>query len=193
MLERVVEEHLFTVEEFAKMLRADVLDADKKFELIEGKLFEMTAMESPHFATVMRLNYLFVERLGKRAQTSVQSPIRLSERSAPEPDLALLRPRQDFYATQIPTANDALLLVEVAFSSYQRDKTIKLPLYAKHGVAETWLVDLNAKRIEAHREPKDGVYRQTLIFDETQNIAPMNFPDIAFSVAEILGAKPMSL
>ncbi|MCS7032259.1 MAG: Uma2 family endonuclease, partial [Gloeomargarita sp. SKYG116] len=115
MLERVVEEHLFTVEEFAKMLRADVLDADKKFELIEGKLFEMTAMESPHFATVMRLNYLFVERLGKRAQTSVQSPIRLSERSAPEPDLALLRPRQDFYATQIPTANDALLLVEVAF------------------------------------------------------------------------------
>ncbi|MCS7032258.1 MAG: Uma2 family endonuclease, partial [Gloeomargarita sp. SKYG116] len=111
------------------------------------------------------------------------------EHNEPEPDLALLPLKQ---TQERPSAKDALLVVEVSDKTVRIDRSIKAPLYARFGVMEVWLVDLNAKRIEAHREPKDGVYRQTLIFDETQNIAPMNFPDIAFSVAEILGTKPLS-
>ncbi|MDW8465891.1 MAG: Uma2 family endonuclease [Chloroherpetonaceae bacterium] len=146
---RPVAGHLFTVEEFIKLLQAEVLSADKKFELIEGEIFEMTAMEAPHFAAVMRLNHLFVEKLGKMGQVSVQSPIRLSAYSMPEPDLVILHPRSDFYAAELPKASDVLLIVEVSGTTLSRDKAVKRPLYANHNLVELWIVNLSELQLES--------------------------------------------
>ncbi len=124
----------FTVAEYHRMAEAGVLGEDDRVELLEGEIVQMTPIGSRHAACVARLTHLFVDRLQGRAQVNVQNPVHLSERSEPQPDLALLRPRPDFYARAHPGPADVLLLVEVAETSSDVDWTVKIPLYAGAGV-----------------------------------------------------------
>ena len=82
----------------------------------------------------------------------VQGPIVLGDRSAPEPDLSLLRRRECFYAEAHPRAPDVLLAVEVTHSSLAHDRDVKLPLYARHRVPAVWLVDVAGRRLTVHRD-----------------------------------------
>jgi Uma2 family endonuclease len=86
--------------------------------------------------------------------------VRLDDFSQPEPDLALLRCRTDFYWSAHPRAADVLLIVEVAESSLRYDREVKLPLYARHNIPEMWLVDINGRQLTRHRTPKHGRYTQ---------------------------------
>lgn len=114
----------------------------------------MAAMGSRHAACVDRLTRIFSRVVEDRAIVRVQGPVRLSDRSEPEPDIALLVPRDDFYAERHPEPDDVVLLVEVADASRQFDRTVKLPLYASAGVPDVWLVDLEAGAVEVYREPE---------------------------------------
>lgn len=105
---------LFTVAEYHRMAEAGILGEDDRVELIEGEIVGMTPISSRHAGQVNRLVRLFTQRLGGRAILSVQNPIRLGEHSEPQPDVALLRPRPDFYATAHPGSEDVLLVIEVA-------------------------------------------------------------------------------
>ena len=151
--------HGLTVDDYYRMAETGVLAADARVELIEGELIDMAAIGTRHAATVKRLIRLLTQAVGERAIVSVQDPLRLSNRTEPEPDLTLLKPRDDFYAGGAPTGPDALLVIEVADRTSNYDRRIKAPLYARHGVPELWIVDLDAGCLRILRAPQDGEYR----------------------------------
>jgi Uma2 family endonuclease len=127
----------FTVDEYRRMGEVGILDEDERVELIEGEIVEMSPIGRRHAGIVNRLNDLFTFRLRGRAIVAVQNPISLgSKYSEPQPDLTLLRPRADFYADSRPEPPDVLLVVEVMDTSVERDRQVKLPLYARAGVPE---------------------------------------------------------
>ncbi len=123
----------FSVEDYHRMAEAGILSEDAHVELIEGEIVTMSPLGARHLACVDRLTALLVPGVGPRAIVRVQGSIRLGDRSEPEPDLVLLRPRQDFYAAIPATAGDVLTLIEVMDSSASYDRAIKLGLYARAG------------------------------------------------------------
>ena len=152
---------LFNVDEYYAMARAGILGEDDRVELIEGEIVVMSPASSPHAGCINALTRLLVQAAGERAIVSVQQPLRLSELSEPEPDVALLRWRDDDYRARHPGPADALLVIEVARSSLRGDRQIKLPLYARHSVPEVWIVDLEANRVEVHRSPGPEGYAES--------------------------------
>ena len=181
---------LFTVHEYYRMADAGILTEDDRVELIEGEIVQMAAIGSRHAACVDRLNQLFSARVAERAIVRVQNPVRLSERSEPQPDLALLRPRPDFYATAHPMPQDVLLVVEVADTSAGIDPAEKLPLYARSGIPEAWLVDLQEDRVEVHRQPTRRGYQEVRYLERGNRLAPDAFPDLTLAVDDVLGRSP---
>lgn len=153
-----VQRHRLTVEQYHRMADAGVLARDARVELIEGVIVDMAPIGSRHAAAVKKLNALLTSAVGARAIVSVQDPIRLGDRSEPQPDLALLRPREDFYADAPPTAADTLLVIEVSQATAAYDRQVKLPLYAQHGVPEVWIVDLDYSLVRFHRTPQADRY-----------------------------------
>ncbi|MBT9166006.1 MAG: hypothetical protein DDT25_00670 [Chloroflexi bacterium] len=151
---------LFTVEEYHCMVRAGILGEDDRVELIEGEVEEMTPIGSKHVASVNQLNRLFSVNVGRRAIISVQNPIRLGERSEPQPDLASLRPCPDFYSPAHPGPEDILLVIEVAEASADYDRGIKVPLYARGGILEVWLVNLEGEATEVYQSPSPEGYHE---------------------------------
>jgi Uma2 family endonuclease len=153
-----VERYAFTVAEFERMGEAGILRADARVELIEGEVVEMSPIGSRHAACVGRLTQILIQLLQGRAIVWVQNPIRLGEYSEPQPDIALLKPRADFYEHAHPAAEDVLLVVEVADTTLQYDRQIKLPMYARARVPEVWIVNLVDELIETFARPSDEAY-----------------------------------
>lgn len=177
---------LFTVDEFVRMAQADVFRPDDRLELLEGEILQMTPIGSAHAACVARLTHIF-SRLADRAVLFVQNPVRLSERSLPQPDLALLRPREDFYAAAHPGPSDVLLLVEVADTTLAYDRDVKVPLYAQAGIAEVWVVDLEGRVVWVYREPGAGGYGWVRRFGPGERLDLAAFPDFGVAAKEVLG------
>jgi Uma2 family endonuclease len=177
----------FTVDEYYQMARVGILREDDRVELIEGEIVVKSPISSSHAACVDRLTKLLSDRIGDRAILRVQNPIRLSERSEPEPDLALLKPRQDFYRHGHPSPEDVLLVVEVAETSLPYDREVKIPLYSRHGVREVWLVDLQSDQIEICHQPSAQGYQSVRRVSRGERLAPEAFPDLEPAVDEVLG------
>ncbi len=179
--------HRFTVDEYHWMARVGILGEDDRVELIDGEIVEMVPIGPTHVGSVIRFTGRLVRQYGDLAEVSVQNPVRLGEYSEPEPDLVLLRPRADSYRLALPTPADVLLVVEVADTSLAVDRRVKLPLYARAGILETWLVDLRHHRLHVHREPRADGYRVTRTLRRGERIAPLAFPDREIAVADLLG------
>jgi len=177
----------FTLDEYHRMGETGILGEDDRVELIEGEIIEMSPIGSRHAATVARIHHLFSTRLGDRAVVWSQNPLLLvRHQSEPQPDVMLLAPRTDFYAPGLPEPPDVRLLVEVADSSLLYDRRTKLPLYARAGVVEAWLVDLEAGRIEIHRDPADR-YREVRLPRAGEPFTPDAFPDLLVTLGDLLG------
>ncbi|HEX9820115.1 MAG TPA: Uma2 family endonuclease [Methylomirabilota bacterium] len=178
----------FTLDEYHRMGETGILGPDDRVELIEGEIIEMTPIGSRHAATVARIHHLFSRRLGERALVWVQNPLLLLQhQSEPEPDVMLLAPRDDFYAAGLPEPPAVRLLVEVAESSLPYDRRTKFPLYARAGVAEAWLVDLDGARIEIHRGATAAGYRDVHAARTDETFAPAAFPDLTVIPRDLLG------
>jgi len=169
------------------MARAGILREDDRVELLDGEILEMTPIGSRHAACVDRLNQLFSDQVRRRAIVRIQNPIRLSERSEPQPDLTLLRPRPDFYAQAHPGPGDVLLVVEVAETSADVDRDVKVPLYARAGILEVWLVDLAGECIEVSRTPTPQGYQEVRRVRRGDRLVPDAFPDLEFVPDTIIG------
>lgn len=150
--------HRLTVQEYYRMAEVGLLAPDARVELIEGEIIDMAPIGSRHAATVNRLARLLNAAVNDLAVVSVQAPIRLGERSEPQPDLALLKPRADFYAQSHPTPADVLLVIEVSDTTLRYDRSVKVPLYARHGVPEVWVIDLEGNLIHFFRSPSGEAY-----------------------------------
>jgi len=191
LLEPHFPQRLFSADEYERMIAAGILAEDERVELINGTIYPMSPIGSWHAACVKRLVLLLIEHLGRSAIVGAQDPIRLSDDSEPQPDVAVLRPREDFYASALPRAEDVLLVVEVAETSLFFDRTVKLPLYAKAGIPEVWLVDLQHEVIERHIRPLHGRYAEASTFQRGQ---VLNSPALGLSLAveDILGRAALS-
>lgn len=169
------------------MGRAGIFGEDHRLELIEGQIIEMTPIGPPHAGTVNALIALFSRALGERVTISAQNPAVLSDITEPQPDLMLLRPREDSYRRAHPRPEDVFLVVEVADSSGYFDRKVKGPLYARAGIPEYWIVDVQRNMVEVHRSPSDAGYTEVEELTSAGRISPSAFPDMELDVSEILG------
>jgi Uma2 family endonuclease len=180
-----VNRKLFTVEEFHRI--ADILPETCRLELIRGEIFEMPLPESPHSGHVTRLNELFIVKLGRAVNVSVQNPLYIDEYSEVLPDIALLKRRNDFYESAHPSPADVLLAVEVSHKSSNYDSRIKAPLYAEHGIVEYWQLDLKKECLIVRRDLVDGEYRTVLTLTKGQTLSAGQLSEVTFAVDELLG------
>jgi Uma2 family endonuclease len=178
---------LFSVDEFHQMADAGIFREDDHVELLAGEIVQMTPIGSRHAACVSRLNRLLHERLGHECIVRVQDPIRLDDYSEPQPDVAVVKPRGDFYSGAHPTAADVLLVIEVADTSAEADRSEKAPLYARSRIPETWIVDLDGRVVDVYNRPDMNVYQQHQRFGPEDHISPVNVPALTLSVADVVG------
>ncbi|HWQ15894.1 MAG TPA: Uma2 family endonuclease [Roseiflexaceae bacterium] len=150
--------HPFTVADYARMLSAGILSEDDRVELIDGEVRVMSPIGPLHAAIVKRLNTLLSRSLPDTVILSVQDPIQLNDYSEPQPDLAILQYRDDFYGHAHPVADDVLLVIEVADTSVAYDRDEKVPRYAGANIAEVWLIDINTFTVEQYLHPRNGKY-----------------------------------
>jgi Uma2 family endonuclease len=179
----------FNVDQYYRMAQSGILAEDDRVELIEGEIIKMSPIGVRHASCVNRLNTLFAEMLGRKAIVSVQNPLLLSTYSEPQPDLCLLRPKADFYADEHPSPADVFLVVEVADTSIGYDRDEKIPLYARAGNAEVWLIDLTQDTVTLYAEPIRGQYRQTREANRGGAVASNIFSELILEVDTILGAS----
>lgn len=181
-----VQRHRLTVEQYHRMAEAGVLAREARVELIEGVIVDMAPIGSRHAAAVKKLTALLTSAVGAQAIVSVQDPIRLGDRSEPQPDLALLRARDDFYAEATPTAADTLLVIEVAQATAAYDRQVKVPLYAQHGVPEVWIVDLDFSLVRFYRAPHGDRYTD-ITATETPGPTPVSMlPGVTVDLSGLL-------
>lgn len=181
-----------SVSEYHRMSENDILKEDEQVELIEGIITKMSPKGTKHSAVISRLSVKFYEPvLQNKVILRVQDSIVLNDMTEPEPDIAVVKFRDDYYSKEHPHPNDVLLLIEVADTSLERDREVKLPLYAASGIPEVWIVNLVEKVIEVYRESfllPDGTYRYRIQenFTEGDEISPQAFPEEKISVDSII-------
>ena len=178
---------LFTVEEYYQMAAAGILTENDRVELIKGEIVKMSPIGTRHATCVRRLISLLSQLLGIRAIVDAQNPVRLNNNSEPQPDIALLQPRPDFYATAHPQPSDIFLIIEVADTTIEYDREVKLPLYANSGIAEVWIINLNQEVIEVYRIPNNNRYESVQIFQRGSQIDIPAFANFSLAVDDILG------
>jgi len=169
------------------MVATGVLTKYDRIELIEGDMLDMAPIGTKHSAMTSRLHELFVLAVARSATVVSGGPVNLGEFSQPQPDLMLLKRRPDFYSGKTPEAVDVLLLIEVSDSSLSFDQGIKLNLYARYGVAEYWVVDVEGRRVVTYREPTAKGYIRKAEFQAPDAITPQAFPGVKIVVGEIFG------
>jgi Uma2 family endonuclease len=182
-----VTKKLFTVDEYYRMADAGILTEDDRVELIDGEIIEMSPVGNRHRACVHRANTFFTEALGRTAIVSNQSPLRLSNYTEPVPDVIVLKPVSDFYASRECRPEDVFFLVEVSDTTLKYDKNIKLPRYAAAGVAEVWIEDLKNDLFLVFRNPADEAFKTSSVLHRGDSISPLAFPKVTFKVNDLLG------
>jgi Uma2 family endonuclease len=183
----------FTVEEYHKMVESEILTENDRVELIRGEILEMSPIGTKHAACVNRLVNLLVQLLGKQVIVAAQNPVVLNNNSEPQPDVALLKHRDDFYETAHPQSEDIFLLIEVSDSTLMYDREEKIPLYAQAKIIEVWLVDINSQTVEVYQQPTDTGYQLMRKFTAGQNLTILALPDVNITVNQILVSPSLPL
>ena len=177
----------FRVTDYHRMVDAGILGEDDRVELIAGEVVDMSPVGTRHAACVDRLNMALTRHAAGSAIVRVQSPIQLDDYSEPQPDIALLRVRDDFYMYSHPMPADVLLLIEVADSSTAYDRNTKLPLYAHAAIPEVWLVSVPDERIERYTQPMNGIYQMIQIVQRGQDLRSTALPNLTVAADSIFG------
>jgi Uma2 family endonuclease len=182
-----VTRRLFSVDEYLKMIDAGILGRADHVELIDGDILQMAPIGPSHASCVAMLNRRLVIGVADRGLVVPQLTLPLDPRSALEPDLAVLRPREVPYRETWARPQDVLLLIEVSDTPLRYDREVKAPLYARAGIHELWIVDLPGERVLVHRNPRDGEYRTLEAAGRGSAVAPLALPRIQVAVDEVFG------
>jgi Uma2 family endonuclease len=181
-----VTHYRFTVDDYHAMADAGILKENARVELVQGEIIEMAPIGNRHAACVDRLVDLLTYHTRQSAITRVQNPVRIDDHSEVEPDLMLLVRRDDFYASGPPRPNDVLLLIEVSDTTLLYDRNVKLLIYARAGIPEVWIVDLQSGQLEVFFEPSSEGYASSRTFGSGDSVSPSAFADISLAVNEII-------
>jgi Uma2 family endonuclease len=180
-----VPRHRLTRRDYYRLAEAGILGEDDRVELLEGQLVDMPAIGPRHALAVDALTELLVLAAAGRAAVRVQNPIVLDDTSEPQPDFTLVRRPWQGYPNEHPRPPDVYLLVEVADSSLEFDRTAKLELYAQAGVREFWVVDLTTNRVLVHRNPRAGGYDSLTEIDMAGTLEVEALPGLTIPAAQI--------
>lgn len=189
----LADRHRFTVDEYHRMGDTGLLRPGVRVELIEGEVVDMAPVGPDHTGTVNHLTMLLVPGMAGRAIVQVQGPVRLTDRTEPEPDLLVLRHRDDAYRSRHAQPGDVVLAIEVARSSLRFDRDVKLPLYARAGIPEAWIVDLVDGVILVATEPGAGGYANVRVARPGETLAVLEVPvDVGSVLGDGSGGGPGS-
>lgn len=177
--------HRFTIEEYFRMAESGILKPEAKVELIDGEIVDMLPIGPFHSGSVTRLTRAFNRISKDRWLVASQAPLHLGKHSMPEPDVMLLRPSKDDYTTRHPEPGDVFLIIEVSDSSLAFDQSTKLPMYAKAGIEEVWILNVPQKQLEIYRQPQFFGYESKTILRDGE-AAPARFPDASVSVESLV-------
>ena len=179
--------HLFTVDQYYRMAEAGILSEDARVELIEGEIIDIAAIGIKHALCVDQLTLLLIRLLPEEVRVRAQNPIYLDKYSEPQPDLALLKQQDYSRRKHHPGPSDVLLVIEVSDTTLTFDRKVKVPLYARAGIPEVWIVNLQEESIEVHSQPEKGAYQQHQQLERGQSVPIPGFPDLTVSITDILG------
>ena len=174
-----------SAERFDKMIAAGVLTKYDRVELIEGDMINEPGVDPPHSSITARLTELLVLSVDRLVTVSPCGTVRLGDFSVPQPDLMLLKRREDFYFGRRPTASDVLLLIEVSDSSFAYDQSTKRDLYARYGVEEYWVVDVRGERVFVYSEPAKEGYARVVKCTTTDIVSPRAVPAVQIQVGTL--------
>ena len=177
---------LITVHEYEQMIAAGIYTTNDKIELLDGVLIKKMPKNVPHSSAVRRANYFFINRFGNLAVVITQDVVITNENSAPEPDLALLKPPAEKYDRAQPRAADVLLIMEISDSTLAFDRREKSLNYARAGIEQFLIVNLKKREIEDYREPAPDGYRFKKTYTENESFSLAAFPEIEIAVNEFL-------
>jgi hypothetical protein len=175
----------FTRQAYHQMLDVGVLNPNDRLELLDGEIMMMSPIGPNQSGLIRRLTDFFVKHLPDSIECSIQLPLAVSDHSEPEPDVALVRRRDDDYRTEHPGPEDVVLIIEVAQSSRNIDLGIKLRLYAEAGIKEYWVVDVDHKSVIVHRQLQGAEYRDVQSFGPGSTIAPIDVPSCPLDVGNL--------
>lgn len=177
--------HRITVENYHRMAEAGLFAPDARVELVNGEIIDMPPIGSRHAGTTAQLADLLSAAVGERGMVRVQSPIRLSDDTEVQPDVAVVRVRDDYYRTRHPRAADVLLLVEVSDSTLRFDRDVKVSLYARAGIPEVWVVDLQSEAIHFHLAPTEERYATLASVESPGQISIRSIPGISVDLSKL--------
>ena len=188
LLDRVpVRRHRIDAAAYHRMAEVGILAADDRVELVEGQIVSMAPIGDDHAGTTRYLIHVLSRVVGDRALVDAGDPLRLDPFNEPQPDIVLLLPRADFYRRPPgPRAADTLLVIEVASTSLAIDRHVKRALYARYGVPEYWIIDLQGRAIEVHRAPSGDAYAEVRRAVPGETVSPASLPDVVLHVSEVL-------
>ncbi|MBU6276971.1 MAG: Uma2 family endonuclease [Planctomycetes bacterium] len=182
----LVTRHRITVDDYHQMAAVGIIGPEARVELVAGEILDMSPIGSLHAALVRALARRLAEAAGNRAIVAVGDPLHLDDASEPQPDLALLAPRGDWYAAAHPRPADVLLVVEVAESSLAYDLGVKVPLYGRHGIPEAWVIDARTRTAHVFREPSAEGYARRLDVPADGVLASLAFPADVLSIGALV-------
>ena len=180
--------HRITVHDYHRMAEVGVLAPDARVELIEGEIIDMAPIGNDHQSVVDQLTRMLVRAVGDDAIVRVQGSIRLSQWSEPEPDIVLLAPRPDFYRGEFALGTDALLVIEVSDTTLRYDRDVKVPLYARHGVPEVWIVDVQNDALLVYGDLRDGKYERHAALERPAGAAVTTLPGVTLDLASLFAS-----
>ena len=184
----VLTKHRFNTSDYYRMGQTGVIKPDARVELLDGEIIDMSPIGPFHGGVVNRLNSVLNQNAKGRYLVAVQNPLHLDDYSEPQPDVMLLRPVSDDYASKHATCTDVLLLIEVADSSLEYDRGDKLSAYARGRVPEVWIINLAQRVLEVYTEPHLSGYRSAVSLRLGERISPRAFPDVSLDIAHLLRA-----
>lgn len=181
----ITEPHLYpiNVATYHRMGELGIWAKGERTELIDARIMTMAPIGSEHADWVDRLTRFFVKTVPEDITVRTQNPVHLDEYNEPQPDIALLRPREQSYREAHPRAEDVLLIIEVADTSLNYDRQVKVPLYARYGIVEVWLLDIRGNRLEIYQEPHEESYRIMLKPRRNERITPMKLATIGIDLS----------
>lgn len=171
-----------------EILESTGLLEGRHYELIEGELIDKMGKKRKHVNGVNRSRRILEEVFGAN-QVNSEAPIDIAPNdnttNEPEPDVLVLRRNAEELANN-PEPSDVALVVEVADSTLRCDLKVKAPLYARAGIVEYWVLDLNNRLLHVHRQPENGQYAERIELSENDSVAPLAKPGATIRIAQLL-------
>lgn len=170
-----LDQRLLTVEEFNRMAEVGILGEDDRVELLNGQLINMSPSGSKHAACVEKITEALRQLLKGKAMVRSQNPIELGLYSEPEPDIAIVQTKENYYADGHPISEEIFFLIEVSDSSLEKDRQVKLEIYARAKIREYWIVNLAEQKIEVYAKPIEDHYHNQHIYRLNDDIPIRHF------------------